>query len=389
MKAIFEDSVDKEKFSMNSVYNAVNDIVFVPEAIDQAVFASATTPQIREAQSLYITNIKTKNSSLIEIFGKDTKKIIESILRFSFFIEPVKQPKIESTKFAVRWGDELDESDPRFSSYDDCLRIFDKLISDLVIAVKDEANKALIKGFISYGAVAYDLPIDYIRRIPERIHTLENIGWFWGNNPLRTIGLRHFLSNVKDEELKMFFDSAYGKIFVKAFLTDRVLTGEHKTNREKRWETHPNSVHFCLRKECMEIEAKLITQICYFDGFSSELQKDLEDKHLISFDFVKIDGVVPAGEKKIAVCPITLSPLSYAEFRDELVNPRHGKASYQVGHMHPLKAIANNRYSGHTADNISWISSQGNRVQGELSVEETRQLMLRIFRNYKDMGLIE
>ncbi|MEP7134474.1 MAG: hypothetical protein ABI904_06035 [Chloroflexota bacterium] len=389
MKTIFEEAVSRDKFSMNRVYIAVYETYLRANDVQPELLSAATNPTIREVQDFYRV-VGEQFGVLREVFGEDVKKIIEGIIRFSFFIEPVKQPKIETTKFAVRWGEELSANDPRYAQYEECLQIFSKLLFDLIVAIKDnQKNIALIKGYLWGGAVAYDLPIDYVERRTEKIHTLDNIRWFWQSALLRTIGLRYYLRNISNDQLQAFFTKAYEKIFVKAYLTDRTLTGVHKTNREKRWEVHPESVHFCFRRESMEIEAKLITQLCYFGGFPGDLQKELEDKKLISFEYVKLDGIVPSTDQKIALCPITLTPLSYTEFRDELLNPHHGKASYHVGHLHPLKALATNRYSGHTADNISWISFQGNRIQGELSVEETRQLMLSIFKNYKALGLMD
>jgi hypothetical protein len=184
-----------------------------------------------------------------------------------------------------------------------------------------------------------------------------------------------------------FFKAAYSKIVVKSHLTDRVLTGGHKTNREKRWETHPGSVHFALRRDCLEIELALISQLCYFADFPPDLQQHLEEMGLLSLKQLQESGLI-FGSERLSRCPITLEPLSFVEFREELLSPRHGKAAYQVGHIHPLKAASDNPYMGHTGKNISWISAQGNRIQGEYSVSETRELIIRISKNYQTAGLI-
>lgn len=209
------------------------------------------------------------------------------------------------------------------------------------------------------------------------IHTIDNISFFWGDGVKQVYLFRQNLLNPNNHNYINFFSETYNKIAVKSFLTDRVLTGSYKTNREKRWECHPSSVHFALRKECLEIEAKLIKQICHFDGFPSELRKLLTDKNIINFS------------NEITKCPITLDPLSFEKFQNGVLNPVMGKSAFQVGHLHPLKSIEDNEFSGHTADNISWISLEGNRIQGELSVEETRELILRIITNYKAAGIID
>ncbi|MCD6068896.1 MAG: hypothetical protein K0S33_3722 [Bacteroidetes bacterium] len=344
----FEAAVATDRFSIVSIYSQI----------------------FEEEYSGYV-------ESLCKHFDPNTAKhILRSILRYSFFIEPVKQPKIESTKFSVRWSPSL-QNDPRFCSHATCVLIFEKLLEEVTQACKTPAKKQLLKVIAKTTLLSYELNIDYVKRIRNgNIHTVENISFFWGDLPKQVFLLREYLLNSQNHTHHKFFTATYDKIIVKSFLTDRVLTGAHKTNREKRWEAHPNSVHFALRKECLQIEAKLIKQICHFQGFPAALRTLLTNDHVIEFS----DAVTK--------CPITLDPISFTRFESEVLNPVHGKASFQVGHMHPLKSLAENEFMGHTADNISWVSSEGNRLQGELSVEETRRLVLRIIANYRSAGLI-
>jgi len=44
---------------------------------------------------------------------------------------------------------------------------------------------------------------------------------------------------------------------------------------------------------------------------------------------------------------------------------------------------------GHTGNNVSWISQDGNRIQGHLSLEETRALLSRIGENYAAKDLVQ
>lgn len=84
-----------------------------------------------------------------------------------------------------------------------------------------------------------------------------------------------------------------------------------------------------------------------------------------------------------AYCPITGDALSYELFRTELDDPEHGKSAFQVGHLNPLKLDEEGAdASGHTAANISWISADGNRIQGSLSLLDVRKLIARIKTNY-------
>lgn len=359
MKAILETAAAQPRFSMNQAYR---DITQNPPSRHFSAYQAVQS-----------------------VLGKSTgKKVIQGILRFAFFIEPVKTPKIESTKFAVRWGSQL-ANDPRTASFETCLAVYDHLLEEIQSVAHDKNKATLLHDFSQQNLLPYELPLDYVaRRLDEPIHRQDNIHFFWDDLPYKIVSLR---TRLKNSSLAGFFKAAYNKIEVKSYLTDRVLTGNYKTNREKRWETHPNSVHFALRRDCMEIELVLISQLCYFDGFPRKLQRQLEKEGLLSLARLQQTGLV-LGTERVSRCPITLEPLSFTEFKEELLSPQHGKAAYQVGHMHPLKAVSDSPHMGHTGQNISWISSQGNRIQGEYSVAETRDLIIRISQNYQAAGLI-
>jgi hypothetical protein len=376
MKQIFEDAVDQDRFSMASVYSGLEETVFSEPTMFDGLEISFQ-PEYQQIRDAF-----TKRT---------TKKILQGIIRFSFFVEPVKRPKIDSTKYAVRWGSELkyEADDPRFATYDECLSIFSSLLTSLVDNLGDRDKCGLLQLYADEKLSPYELPVDYIERHPNgNIHVEENIQWYWTGVPKKVVALREYLLDGENHDHIKFFKAAYDKVKVKAHLTDRVLTGEHKTNREKRWEAHPNSVHFATRIDCLDIEWTLINQLCYFQGFPEKLRSQLEEEDVISFSKLE-DPALKSFDDELMRCPITLEPLSFEEFKLEVIDPEHGKASYQVGHMHPLKAQEDNPYTGHTAKNISWISAQGNRIQGEHAVEETRDFFFSMIRNYKDAGMIE
>ncbi|HZS01905.1 MAG TPA: hypothetical protein VFE37_24530 [Chloroflexota bacterium] len=298
--------------------------------------------------------------------------VMQSLVRAAFLIELVKTPKIDSTKFDVRWTDRLAANDPRRASYEECFAILLGLLGQLESALSNPANGQLLGALAAKRQVAYELPVDYRKRnITTPIHRADNMAWMWDDLPQRVVSLRTLLLSPKTNPYVAFFHLAYDKVRVKTYLTDRVLTGVYKTNREKRWETHPASVHFALRRSCLEIEYMLINQLCHFEGCPPELVQLLETAGLLS----PLD--VPFR------CPITMEPLSFEEFEREARDPTHGKASFQVGHLNPLKALNADPRSGHTAQNISWISADGNRIQGSLSLAETRMLIRRIADNYE------
>jgi hypothetical protein len=155
------------------------------------------------------------------------------------------------------------------------------------------------------------------------------------------------------------------------------LRGAEETKREKRWETHPHSVQFATRRTALEIEYALITQLCAFEGFPPASREALQ-----------AEGILPA-ELRTFRCPVTLEPMSFPLFREALLNPQHGKSAFQVGHLNPLKLDEpGNDVVGHTADNISWISGDGNRIQGSLSLNNVQQLLRKIAANYEELGRV-
>lgn len=304
-------------------------------------------------------------------------EVFLGIVRWAFLIELVKTPKIETTKFEVRWGARLDQADPRFATYEQCLAMAIALAKEAAQSVADAERRTLLEAFHQHNLVAYELPIDYVRREKtKRLHLAENVQWVWGGIPKKTVLLRNYLLSPEVGDHLETFQVAYkSKIQVKTYLTDRVLTGTHKTNREKRWETHPASVHYAFRRDCLEIEHVLMKQLCHFSGFPANIRDQLRARQLI-------DG--SSGDFR---CPVTLEPLSFEEFEAEIHNPVQGKSSFQVGHLNPLKAQNDDPRSGHTAQNISWVSANGNRIQGSLSLNETRAMIHLIAANYKKFDI--
>lgn len=306
------------------------------------------------------------------------KKLRQAIIRFVFLIELVKVPKIETTKVRVRWFPQLN-GDPRFCSFEECCEIFVSVYQQLLVWLSDEKNINLIIDEINNSLISYEIPLDYIHRPEsgERIHTASNIGWVTEEEYFTAVFLRKYLlCNLEYEEDRKFFkDVLSKKIKVKTYLTDRVLTGEYKTNREKRWEVHPNSVHFALRKTCMAIEYKLTSQIFSFENFPVSLKEQM-----IS------DGYVTIIDND-SLCPVTGGLFDYIKLMDELNNPVMGKSDFQVGHMNPLKFDSEDEESGkHEASNIGWISADGNRIQGSMSLADTRNMIKEIKQKYDELG---
>lgn len=321
--------------------------------------------------------------ALKQKLGENYGDLCCAILRHVFLIELVKIPKIESTKFRVRWCEQL-QGDQRKCPFSECVEIAAQLLADLDSWLNTPANMELLRLFFRNRLFAYEMPLDY-RDVPgrgddaTRIHRFGNLEWVYDETMARTLKLRQFLRDPQTSPDAEFFRRALeSKIQVKTYLTDRALTGPYKTNREKRWEAHPHSVQFATRRSAMKIEYVLITQLCAFEGFPASSKNVLLQQ-----------GILPEEIKTIR-CPVTQEPMSFPLFRDALINPQHGKSEFQIGHLNPLKLDqAGNGTAGHTADNISWISEDGNRIQGSLSLESVRGLLQKIATNYEQLGLVK
>jgi hypothetical protein len=249
------------------------------------------------------------------------------------------------------------------------------MVCHLKNLAESEEGRLILEGMSKCPMVPYELPIGYAKR-SHPIHGVHNIDLIDTDLLRHVVGFRLFLLNPKDHRYLVFAAAYKRKIAVKTYLTDRALTGAHKTNREKRWEAHPDSVQFALRDTCLQIELVLVNQMCHFEGFPADLRDRLIEKELL----------LPM---EVARCPVTLLPLKFDDFSDEVLSPEQGKSAFQVGHLDPLKLDGNVWANGHRADNISWISADGNRIQGSLSVDEIRDLLRRVWAAYSEAGLLD
>jgi hypothetical protein len=298
--------------------------------------------------------------------------VVMGLVRAVFLIELVNEA-VTSTKFEVRWTPRL-AADPRGCSFEECCAIFESLAVELSECVPDPVVSSMLGRFHRFKVLPYELPVDYVERSTSSpIHQDGNLRWIWDDTEIAsTLLLRE---RVRDPRvvggLARVFVRAAKKIQVKTYRTDRALTGATKTNREKRWEAHPESVQFAFRRDCLKIEHKLLSQVCHFAGFPEDVRLDLKSSGAI------LDTELPAR------CPITRDPLDFDAFRTTLEHPRQGRSQFQVGHLNPLKGPGAGAKYGHTPANVAWISADGNRVQGSLSYDETTALLERIRTNFE------
>lgn len=298
----------------------------------------------------------------------EVETVQRRLVRASFLIEPVNDD-VTSTKYDVHWSNRLG-GDPRAASFDVCLAIHESLCGAVAEAVADAVYCEELKLALAWDLSPHEFPVDYESKTVSPIHTVANLRILRDTDYLRLLKIRRSLLDPKLNPDRKLFQNLFGKILVKSYLTDRAQTGDFKTNREKRWEAHPQSPQFALRRDCFAVELELVDQLFRFQHFPSGI-------------ILYLQGTgVPIDAGKVARCPVTLDPLDFEVLAQEVADPVHGKAAYQVGHLNPLKAGAGTEFRHHKK-NISWITADGNRIQGHLTLKETRKLLLRISANYE------
>ena len=343
-KEILENATSAKSFSLNE------DCLAIEDHVNSNITSSLKILKAKLPEKLY-------------------RYFKSAVIRSSFFIE-LTNPTAEtdSTKYKVRWVHILhNQNDVRYATYEQCVAICEKLL--LKISEMNQTELNMLKDYCSNSIYTFELPIDYIERHAKPFHVADNIDIFITPAIVRCTKVRKVIKDKRlNPKAEIFSKIISQKIKVKAYQTDRAQTGAHQTNREKCWESHPDNYQFAFRRDCNDVEACLVLQVCTFEGADSALVYMLQSQGLLPNDF------------EIYKCPITGDPLQYINFENEIKHRVHGKSSFQVGHLNPLKSTG-----GHNAANIGWISDDGNRIQGSLSMAEVNELLKRIYTNRPEL----
>ncbi len=344
LKNIFEVAVTADRFSDRKVYEQ-----------SEILRQSSPAKLLQETLETFIS-------------ASECQVIHRRIVRAIFFIELCKDD-VTSTKYDVRWAERFSEGDPRIASFEQCCEIYEAICHQIHENLSDDDFRTEFALVVPWGKSPHEIPLDYISKISRPLHTATNIQVLCDPSYSRLLKIRRSLCDPTLNPDFELFNKVFDKIRVKSYLTDRALTGGYKTNREKRWESHPASPQFAYRRDCLAIELRLIEQLIHFESFPDGIIRYLETQGLIW------------PERNTARCPVTLDPLDFEVLAQEVAEPTFGRSSYQVGHLNPLKAGEGDEFR-HAPENISWITEDGNRIQGHLTLKETRKLLLRISDNY-------
>ena len=195
-----------------------------------------------QTEALRKTELASKLSAELEGFLTPAQIQLahRRLVRAAFLIELVKDD-VTSTKYDVRWTDRFRDSDPRRVTFDECVAIHASLCSEMAAWASEEAFREVVQLAVRWGLSPHELPIDYVSKTVLPIHTQANLRLLRDERYFRLLKIRRALLDPTLNHDFQIFDGVFGKIRVKSYLTDRSLTGDFKTNREKRWEAHPNS----------------------------------------------------------------------------------------------------------------------------------------------------
>lgn len=288
------------------------------------------------------------------------KYVIGSTIRFAFLIE-LTNLGITSTKLKTRWMEGFilkthpasyqnyrglfnPGNDERSSSFEVCFEVFNKVI-DLIIGSQKHLDA--LKLLTLRRAVPYESVITYHNYNLNPVHTSYNVQLVELNDIQWLIKARPIIYSILTKKNK-------NKIKTKCYKTDRSQTGEVQTNRAKRWECLAMDFQHATLEECWSVERKLLNDLVHFNNFPEDVKQKL-----IEYDLF--------GDGQTIKCPITLAPMLFEEFQKEA---EHGESPFQVGHISPLKGGGR-----HVGSNIAWITDDGNRIQGDLDLEATRNLI--------------
>lgn len=303
------------------------------------------------------------------------KGVVGNAVRYAFLIE-LTDLKVGSTKMKTRWlpgfilmpqpgtfeplrGVFEPGNDQRSASFDECYKVFVRVLELTTQAINRNGDQvAFLAALQTQNRVPYEYLVGYADPSAIQVHTESNIIWIENADIKWLANARAILHGYSGEYAPALSQIESTKLEVKVYKTDRALTGKDKTNRAKRWEVLYGDFQFATLPDCWSVERKLTEELVFFANFPNELQKAFIANGLLH------------PRNKVTRCPITLAPLDFIPFATATMTATHGRSDYQIGHLTPLK-----RGGHHIGTNIAWQSADGNRIQGDLTLEETLALL--------------
>lgn len=346
-------------------------------------------------------------SSYIAVaFNLSEQKLARLKERLWAFSARIRQPRKDdgtcnSTPFFNRWDTDgrtshLTVTDPRYASEEECRLIYKTLLASLLEAQGIHklpsnavalAEKVLSRPFVPNSLVcvhtgqpisvsdikraldyttqrlgSYEIPVSYRKELSDGgRHHHTNVGWmkpFHVNYKLRMALKSHLVDRGVPTDAS---NNALEKILVKAYCTDKVTMPPFYSNRDIRWATWPASAQYASHYQCAMVELELLAQLYEFEG-APQLPEDLQ------LEILAARGRQFSSPRQ---CYVTGRTLKFDDYVQAVSNPKGGKSAYHVGHIFPLT-----RGGRHTSDNVAWLTDDGNRIQGNDTLEEIREKLI-------------
>jgi len=334
---------------------------------------------------------------VLGLTAPETRRLSDRVWKFS---AEIRQPRKDDrscnkTPFFERWNigqtSHLTPTDPRYATHQECDAVYSTLVAllmeahsvgPLTPAASSAASLVLgrpvtlgglscvhtsapitgddIKKTLDYSTPrlgAYEIPISYKVGLDSGgTHARSNVGWM---KPLHVVyelraALRSSLAaaGVAPEAI----DTALDKIQVKSNCTDKQTMPPYFSNRDIRWATWPSSPRYACRFDCAKVELELMAEL-----FEFSMAPPLNAALASAVGATRGSSVSTQSR----VCFVTGKPLDYSKYLAGAKNPRRGRSTYHVGHLLPLT-----RGGKHTSVNVAWVSDDGNRIQGNDTIQE-------------------
>lgn len=149
----------------------------------------------------------------------------------------------------------------------------------------------------------------------------------------------------------------------------RRTTGQHRSNRARRWRLQPADPQYGTEADCKSIELRLFGMMLEFVN-APDVSDEARD--LLSLYLGK--SPEPGSYRDV----LTLERLDYNHFAYE--KPQPGTSEFHIGHDDPTLRPR------HVPENVSWRSLRSNLIQGNMTLVEARTRLVQLVARYFGLG---
>lgn len=149
----------------------------------------------------------------------------------------------------------------------------------------------------------------------------------------------------------------------------RRTTGQHRSNRARRWRLHGEDPQYGTELDCKIIELRLFGMMLEFVN-APDVSGEAVDLLAVYL------GKRP--ERGTYRDVLTLERLDYEHFANE--EPQPGTSEFHIGHDDPTLRPR------HIPANVSWRTLRSNLIQGNMTLVEARTRLVQLVARYFGLG---